>query len=91
MRTGVTSVLNCGYSTLSHKNVFFMRSTEMVNNRFRHNIIDGFDNENMKFFKIFCLLNIFKWIMCVPSQFVVHVMYANIAEACANNLESKEN
>ena len=29
--------------------------------------------------------------MCVPSQFVVHVIYANIAEARANNLVSKEN
>ena len=59
MRTGVTNVLNCGYSTLSHQKAFFIRSAEMVN-LFRHNIIDGFDNENMKSFKIFLLANSFQ-------------------------------
>ena len=51
MRNGVTSVLNCGYSTLSHSKAFFIRSAEMVNYLFRHNIIDGFDNEKMKISK----------------------------------------
>ena len=51
MRTGVTSVLYCGYSTLSHQKTFFIRAAEMVNYLFRHNIIGGFDNENMKILK----------------------------------------
>ena len=51
MRTGVTSVLSCEYSTLSHQKTLFIRSAEMVNYLFRQNIIAGFDYENMKPFK----------------------------------------
>ena len=53
IRTGVTSGLNCRHSTLSHQKVFFIRSAEVVNYLFRHNIIDCIDNENMKIFENF--------------------------------------
>ena len=53
IRTGVTSGLNCRHSTLSHQKVFFIRSAEVVNYLFGHNIIDCIDNENMKIFENF--------------------------------------
>ena len=60
MRTQVASVLNCGYATLSHQKSFYIRSAEMANYLFRHNIVDGFNTENIKIFKKFLLAKNFQ-------------------------------
>ena len=85
MRTGVPSVLNYWYSVSTHQKAVFIRFAEMVNYLFCQ-YIDCFDNENMKFKNGW--LKILKWIICVLPRFVFHVIYANIAEACVENLVS---